>query len=221
MKRVRLVSSAIAQLRPAPGQQIRLHVNDVFSVQTWLRGIGNAVRTYSIWSHDTEAGTIELCVLDHGGDSPGVTWLRSARPGQAVTFSGPEGQFGLDDNAGYHVFVGEETATVALGAMIRSVPPGAEMHGVLESDSAEDDLPVADSGRLNRVHRHGSPAHDSAILLDAVRNLELPAAPGTAYVAGEARTCQAVRAHLVNDRGWPRRSVLVKPFWTPGKRGME
>ncbi|MEO3828389.1 SIP domain-containing protein [Actinomadura sp. B10D3] len=39
--------------------------------------------------------------------------------------------------------------------------------------------------------------------------------------AGEARTVQAVRAHLVRERGWPRRSVLVKPFWTPGKRGME
>ncbi|WP_245668028.1 SIP domain-containing protein [Actinomadura macra] len=38
---------------------------------------------------------------------------------------------------------------------------------------------------------------------------------------GEARTVQAVRAHLVGDRGWPRRSVLVKPFWTPGKRGLE
>ncbi|MGH3241328.1 MAG: hypothetical protein ACRDNL_13190 [Spirillospora sp.] len=32
---------------------------------------------------------------------------------------------------------------------------------------------------------------------------------------------QAVRAHLVGERGWPRGSVLVKPFWTPGKRGME
>ena len=54
-----------------------------------------------------------------------------------------------------------------------------------------------------------------------MRELTLPAEPGTAYLAGEARTCQAVRAHPVRDRGWPRRSVLVKPFWPPGKRGME
>jgi hypothetical protein len=26
---------------------------------------------------------------------------------------------------------------------------------------------------------------------------------------------------LVRERGWPRRSVLTKPFWTPGKRGMD
>ncbi|WP_281259398.1 SIP domain-containing protein [Actinomadura meyerae] len=46
--------------------------------------------------------------------------------------------------------------------------------------------------------------------------LRRPAEPGIAYVAGEARTVQAVRAHLVRNRGRPRRSVLVKPFWTPG-----
>jgi NADPH-dependent ferric siderophore reductase len=44
---------------------------------------------------------------------------------------------------------------------------------------------------------------------------------GTAYVAGEARTAQVVRAHLVRERGWPRRSVIIKPFWTPGRKGME
>ncbi|CNF48756.1 siderophore-interacting protein [Mycobacterium tuberculosis] len=43
----------------------------------------------------------------------------------------------------------------------------------------------------------------------------------TPGVAGEARTAQAARAHLVRERGWPRGSVLVKPFWTPGRRGME
>ena len=30
-----------------------------------------------------------------------------------------------------------------------------------------------------------------------------------------------VAPHLVHDRGWPRRSAIVKPFWTPGKRGMD
>jgi NADPH-dependent ferric siderophore reductase len=61
----------------------------------------------------------------------------------------------------------------------------------------------------------------SPSLVAAVEGLDLPAEPGRAYVAGEARTVQAVRQHLVRERGWPRRSVLTKPFWTPGKRGME
>ncbi|MFA1544487.1 hypothetical protein [Actinomadura monticuli] len=40
-------------------------------------------------------------------------------------------------------------------------------------------------------------------------------------MAGEARTVQAVRAHLVREGGRPRGSVLVKAFWAPGGRGME
>lgn len=49
-------------------------------------------------------------------------------------------------------------------------------------------------------------------------DLDLPAQPGAAYVAGEARTCQKVRDFLVRERGWPRTAIKVKPFWTPGKR---
>jgi NADPH-dependent ferric siderophore reductase len=40
-------------------------------------------------------------------------------------------------------------------------------------------------------------------------------------VAGEARTVQAVAQHLVRDRGWPRRAIRTKPFWTPGKTGLD
>jgi NADPH-dependent ferric siderophore reductase len=42
-----------------------------------------------------------------------------------------------------------------------------------------------------------------------------------AYLAGEARTIQAVRRHLVEDRGWDRRAVVTHPFWTPGRRGLD
>ena len=54
-----------------------------------------------------------------------------------------------------------------------------------------------------------------------LRAAVLPEQPGVAYVAGEARTCQSVRAQLTRERGWPRRAVVVKPFWAPGRRGME
>ncbi|MCX5199408.1 siderophore-interacting protein [Streptomyces sp. NBC_00249] len=70
--------------------------------------------------------------------------------------------------------------------------------------------------------RHGDafPA-SSAVLVDAVRDLGLPGEPGTAYVAGETRTVQLVRPHLVHERDRPRRSGLTTPFRTPGMTGME
>jgi len=59
------------------------------------------------------------------------------------------------------------------------------------------------------------------VLPASVAELDLPDEPGIAYVAGEARTVQAVRQHLVQDRGWQRRAIITKPFWAPGKKGMD
>ncbi|MCO6006313.1 siderophore-interacting protein [Actinoallomurus purpureus] len=102
------------------------------------------------------------------------------------------------------------------GPMVRALGD-APVYGVIEVDTPEDRLPVD----LTWRYREGAPAASSATLVAAVRDLDLPDEPGTAYVAGEARTVQAVRDVLVRERAWGRRSVLTKPFWTPGKQGME
>ena len=137
------------------------------------------------------------------------------REGDEVVFGKPEGSFVTRPSA-YHVFAGEETAAVAFGPMLRALGD-APAYGVVEVGGPEDRLPLD----LTWTYREGRPAAGSETLVDAVRGLSLPDEPGTAYLAGEARTIQAVRAHLVNERGWPRRSVVTKPFWTPGKKGME
>jgi NADPH-dependent ferric siderophore reductase len=170
-------------------------------------------RTYSIWDGDENG--LELCVLDPG-DGPGSRWAREARPGQEIIFTKPEGKL-TPREALYHLFAGEETAAVAFAPMLRYLN-GSPVHVVIEVDTAGDRLPL---GGVTWQYREGTPAASSKTLVDAVKTLELPTEPGVAYLAGEAKTIQAIKAHLVNDRGWPRRAVLTKPFWTPGKKGME
>jgi len=48
------------------------------------------LRTYSVWDHDPRAGTIDLCVLNHG-DGPGARWSRQVKAGDEVSFGGPRG----------------------------------------------------------------------------------------------------------------------------------
>lgn len=98
--------------------------------------------------------------------------------------------------------------------MLRALPPSAIVHGVILADGPGDRLPLAHAHRLRWTYRPDD-------LVDALRSLALPDAPGTAYLAGEARACQEMRGHLVRERGWPRRAVVVKPFWTPGRRGLD
>jgi NADPH-dependent ferric siderophore reductase len=123
--------------------------------------------------------------------------------------------------APYHLSAGGETASVTFGAMLRAAGPGEPVYGAVEVAEPEDRLPLPRGEVLTWCRRGGASAASSEILVDAVCRLDLPDEPGFAYVAGEARTVQAVRAHLVRERGWPRRSVQVKPYWTPSRRGMD
>jgi NADPH-dependent ferric siderophore reductase len=214
---IRLAAPELEGLDWTPGQHVRVLANGPLNGITDLLRL--TLRTYSIWSH--QGTELELVVFEHEDEGPGALWARSLQPGDEVAFRRPEGRLVLDPDAPYHLFVGEETATVPFGAMLRALPEGAEAYAVLEARDEAARIPLPDRARIDRVDRGPASAANSAALVNALSAAALPDAPGVAYVAGEARTCQAVRTHLVRDRGWPRRSVIVKPFWTPGKRGME
>jgi NADPH-dependent ferric siderophore reductase len=194
-----------------PGQQVRVRVSDPFG--------GSALRTYSVWSYQEDR--FELCILDHSDGGPGARWARGLQVRDEVLFRKPEGNFVAADPAPYHLFAGEETASVAFGAMLGALPQDARVYGAVEVPGEDDRLPLPRSQELTWCFRGNASAAASPLLPMVVRELDLPAEPGVAYLAGEARTCQAVRAHLVKERGWPRRSVRIKPFWAPGKRGLE
>ncbi|MER6124462.1 siderophore-interacting protein [Streptomyces sp. NPDC001795] len=202
MRRLRIEGDGLAGLEVRPGQQVRV-----------LVGGGLTRRTYSVWRYEP-AGAVELCVLDHPGAGPGARWAHGARVGDEIRLGKPEGSFVLRADASHHVFVGDETASVAFGAILAALDDRARISGCVETGTAADRLPLPHAGRLDwSLRNEGS-------LTDAVRRLA-PEPGGTAYVAGEARTVQQVRQVLVRECGWDRRSVLTKPFWAPGRRGLE
>ncbi|NJP66603.1 siderophore-interacting protein [Streptomyces spiramenti] len=200
IRRLRIESGQLAGLEVQPGQQVRVLVS------------GLTLRTYSIWHYDP-SGVVELCVLDHTPGGPGARWGHTIAPGEQVRLRRPEGTFTLHPDAAHHLFVGDETASVAFGAMLAALPGDAAVSGCIETATATDRLPLKGGDRLDWVLR------GETSLPDAVRRLS-PALGGIAYVAGEARDVQAVR-QVLREAGWDRRAVLTKPFWTPGKKGME
>jgi NADPH-dependent ferric siderophore reductase len=212
--RLRRLHVAVPGLTWAPGQHVRVVVSG--PARSWSVGFlpGGTLRTYSVFDYD--GAVLQLCVLDHG-DGPGARWARAARPGDLVRLSAPQGRM-VVRAAPYFVFAGEETAAITFAPMLRTLGT-ARVYGVIEVGGRADRLPL--HAGLTWWYREGRPAAASASLLAAVAGLDLPPAPGLAYVAGEARTVQAVRAHLVRDRGWPRRQVITKPYWTPGRTGLD
>ncbi|MBL7502222.1 siderophore-interacting protein [Frankia sp. CNm7] len=219
-RRVTLAGEALAGLAWTPGQHVSVVLADPSAPGTWLRDPRDLKRTYSVWDYQPD-GRLDLAVYDHGGDAPGARWARAAAAGRGVLVKGPEGHLVAQPDAPYHVFAGDDTAAVAFGAILRSLPATAPVFGAIEHDRPDDALPLARRDELTLVYRQGAPAADSPRLPATLAALTLPAEPGVAYVAGEARAIQAIRRHLVDDRGWPRRAVVTHPFWTPGRRGMD
>ncbi|WP_245642175.1 siderophore-interacting protein [Nonomuraea candida] len=219
MRRIRLATDAPIAFPYRPGQHIRVQLNDPLSLHGIMRP-ADTLRTYTIWDLAPDRRALELRAHLYDGDGIGLRWAREAAPGDAVTFWWPQGDFFTSDDAPFHLFAGDETAAAAFGPMLRALGRDARVLGVLESESAEHDLPMPGPHELRRAHRHGAPAASSKTLLSAVAGLELPGNGGAAYVAGEARTCRLIRDFLVRERNWPRKSIKVKPFWTPGKRGL-
>lgn len=217
LRRIRIGGPRLRGLAWKPGQQVRVHVADLVAAIRRMRP-HDALRTYSIF--DADADHLDLVIAQHdGGAGPGTAWAGGAAVGDEVTLTRPQGDFTVRPDAPYHLFAGEETASVAFAAMLGALPAHAVVHGVTEAATAADHLALPRP--LTRVERGAAAAADSPVLVAAVRALDLPATPGVAYLAGEARTIQAVRRHLVTERGWHRRDIRTKPFWTPGKRGME
>lgn len=50
-------------------------------------------------------------------------------------------------------------------------------------------------------------------LFDAICTASLPEDPVYAWVAGESTAVQAIRRHLVRDRGIPRESITFTGYW--------
>jgi NADPH-dependent ferric siderophore reductase len=220
MRLIRISSPAISDMEWTPGQQVRVMTGNPVSWKALRRGFRDLLRTYSVFDLDQQKMTIELCVLDHG-DGPGARWARGLATGDKVNFGDPEGKFVLR-SAPYHLFVGEETASVAFGAMLRAVAPEESVHGMIEVSNPDDRLELNRGDELTWQYRGDEPAAGSSTLISAVRSMDLPETPGFAYLAGESKVCAAVRRHLVKERAWPaRQSIIVKPFWTPGKTGLE
>ncbi|GAA3262112.1 siderophore-interacting protein [Dactylosporangium siamense] len=212
MRQIDLIGPDVPRLRCRPGAHVVVRVP---------AGNGEARRVYSIWRHDPASSALSLRLALHDAGGPGCDWARTAAPDDRVTLEPPRSKITLDDSAAYHLFIGDETAAVPLLAMRAALPrTTATAIGVFEAPGPADEMPGPDGvPPLPWVHRGRASAVASPVLLQAVRELALPAGAGAAYVAGESDTCRLVQRLLIEQRGFARKAVRVQPHWAPGRPG--
>lgn len=210
MRQIRINSPSLQGVSLAPSQHVRINVEPERLT----------LRTYSVRRLDSQQGILDLYAGLHG-QGPGCQWVSTVQEGDHVEFIGPKISLAMIDDAPYYLFIGEETATVAFHSMLESLPAEATVLGCLETTHPGEEIPYTGQHALPWAYRYKRPAAPSATLMEAVSALALPDPPGVAYLAGEALTCQAMRRYLMQEKHWPRTSIRVKPFWTPGKTGLD
>jgi len=210
MRRISFEAPNLSDLRYDPGQDL------MFAIP------GSDGRTfrrrYTIRQLAVEEGRLDVDFVLHG-DGPGARWAGGAARGDTVEAIGPRGKVLVDRAAGWHLFVGDESALPVTAAMIETLDSGSRAVALIEVDGPEDEQAIsAPSGvelDVRWLHRGRTAAGKSTVLADALEGLTLPEGRGHAYVNGEMKTVNGLRAALVG-RGMDAGTMSTKPYWRHG-----
>src|SRR5206468_795976 len=100
-------------------------------------------RTYTIRSHDAEAGELTIDFVHHGDNGIAGPWAAAAKPGDELYFLGPGGAYAPDPTADWHLLVGDESALPAIGAALDALPATATVLAVVGAEQQRLPHPVA------------------------------------------------------------------------------
>lgn len=176
-------------------------------------------RTYTVRWVDEAAGEIAIDFVIHGDEGLAGPWAASARPGDALVFTGPGGGYNPDPAADWYLFAGDESALPAIAASIESLPADARGLAFLEVDGDADiqDVAAPAGVELHWLMRGGVPAGASDLLVTAVRDARWPDGRVQVFAHGERGYMKSLREVLYAQRGLERSQVSLSGYWAKGR----
>ncbi|GAA3644494.1 siderophore-interacting protein [Nonomuraea antimicrobica] len=184
--------------------------------ETMPREVWPRLRTYTVRAWDPDSRELTLDFVVHGDEGLAGPWAERAAPGDELLILGPGGGYAPDPGAGWHLFVGDESALPAIAASLEALPVGARAHALIEVDAPEDEqklLTPADV-LVSWIHRGRRPVGER--LVAAVRALEFPGGDVHAFVHGEAGFVKELRRHLRLERGVGLDRLSISGYWRAG-----
>ena len=204
----------LINLSYTPGQHLRIFI-----------GYGNnssfrdKIRTYSIWKYDAAKGIIDMAVCAHT-EGPGSNWIRAVLPGQELFFSPPQGKFTIDTSASFYLFVGDASALAHLYEIRRHLPSAKISKSIIYASRKEELFADIDGSYPFEFHEL-SP-NPATTLIPLIENyIDENIDEGIAYIGGDGRVCVELNNYLRKTQDWKSKNIRTKPFWMPGKTGLE
>jgi NADPH-dependent ferric siderophore reductase len=223
-----------------------------------------AMRTYTIRHLRAEQGEVDIDFVLHGETGPASRWAIRAVAGEPIQIVAPDRQFSAQDAGGFEwkpphtlkhlLLVADATALPAALGILDEMAALAEpptTQAFFEVDSAEDALPVPEWPGLSvrwLVRDHSSDRAAGALMVEAVRQAELPVTASLAHetvelaevdvdeeilwetsgstgdgfygwIAGETVAVMNLRKYLIKERGIARESLNLMGYWRYNKSG--
>jgi ferric-chelate reductase (NADPH) len=200
---------ALSKVSWLPGQKVQLMLGG------WTQ------RTYTPLSWDAARGSTTLIAYMHGA-SPASDWARVLAGGEPCAIFGPRGSLDLNALERPSVLFGDETS-FGLAHALRHTPLGARgvqlLLEVSNPVAARAALDSIDVGAAELIARQPADAHLAEVEQRATQLLGSERPRG--WVLSGKATSIARLTKLLRQLDVPRRQVQAKPYWSPGKVGLD
>lgn len=176
-----------------------------------------AARDYTPRRFDTARQELDIDFVLHG-DGPASTWAEQAAVGQRLGIGGPRGSFVVPTGFDWHVLIGDETALPAISRRLEELPATAQALVLIEVPGAANEIALATRAQasVRWLHRNGTAAGYSTLLLEAARELALPPGEGYSWIAAESAVAKAVREIMVAQHGVDKSRIRAASYWKRG-----
>ncbi len=164
---------------------------------------------------DPVASTLQLDIVLHAAGVASA-WATAAKPGQHLGIGGPRESNLVNVDFDAYLLAADETGLPALARWVRELPENVPVSALVEVSDHLDEQELETSTRLaiQWVHR----TRDER-LQDVIRSLVLPAGRLYIWVAAEASAVQAIRHHLLDERGLDPETLRARGYWKVGIEG--
>lgn len=205
---ITLESPEFRGLHWIPGQKVQIAMGSAF-----------VARTFTPIEWDAKAGRTRILGYAHG-KGPGSVWVSDATPGDRCDVFGPRASLDVGHAPGMRVVLGDETSIGLAHALARHAA-GKPLQCLFEVNSLAHVRAVLarlDLGDATLFER----TENDAQLDDIAHRLPRLAASGASFVlTGKASSIQRLRRALKALNVPSSARLLTKPYWAPGKTGLD
>ncbi|MFD1695749.1 siderophore-interacting protein [Roseibium aestuarii] len=176
-------------------------------------------RSYTPRRFDVAARELVLDFALHDA-GPATAWALEAQVGDTLVVGGPRGSRVVHGDISEWLLIGDETALPAIGRKVEEAPAGTRITVIAGVPGAEDEQQFDSAAEVTCqwLHRPEDQAAEIAPFLQAVRALEI--GPRTfIWIAAEAAVAQALKAHVLDERGINPAWIKPSGYWVKGEAG--